>query len=432
MRQVADPLRQPDQPPQSHRNGWRSKSRTDVTNTLSRQIRSSGTVEKMARVAQLPGGPPGLRRNATANSHISFVDLRAQTRALQPALMAAIEAVLSRGEFVLGEEVERFETEFASYCGVRHAVGVDSGFSALELALRAADIGPGDEVITQANTFIATVGAIMAVGARPVLTDCDEHGGMDPVLVAARISAHTRAIIPVHLFGRIGEIDAIRSLAAKHGLAVIEDACQAHGAALRGRRAGSFGLAGAFSFYPAKNLGAFGDGGMLVTNSSHLAAAARVLRHYGQRVKYEHVATPLNHRLDTMQAAILRVKLPHLDGWNDRRRQLADCYRERLADLPIGLPPAVEGRCHVYHVFVIETNGRDALRASLASAGVETGIHYPIPLHRQPVLQPLGYREGAFPQAERLAARSLSLPMYPELPLGHLEKVATSIRRWFQ
>jgi len=377
-------------------------------------------------------GHTDLSEHVTADGHVSFVDLRAQTRALQPALTAAIQAVLSQGDFVLGEEVERFEQDFAAYCGVRYAVGVDSGLSALELALRAAGIGPGDEVITQANTFIATVGAILAVGARPILADCDRHGAVDPAAISACISPRTRAIIPVHLFGRISDMEAVLALAAAHGLAVIEDACQAHGAVWRGKRAGSFGLAAAFSFYPAKNLGAFGDGGMLITNSSALADTARLLRNYGQRVKYEHEATPLNRRLDTLQAAILRVKLPRLDQWNDRRRQLADIYRERLADLPIGVPASDAGRRHVYHLFVVEVNGRDALRAALASDGIDTGIHYPIPLHRQPVLAPLGYGEGAFPETERLAGASLSLPMYPELPLGHLERVAVAIRQSVQ
>lgn len=363
---------------------------------------------------------------------VRFVDLQTQTQGLAPALTTAIAAVLERGDFILGEDVERFEAEFAAYCGVAHAVGVDSGFSALELALRAAGVGPGDEVITQANTFIATVGAILAVGARPILTDCDRFGAMDAEAVAAAISKRTRAIIPVHLFGRVCDMESLLSLAGDRGIAVIEDACQAHGAVWLGKRAGSFGLAAAFSFYPGKNLGAFGDGGIVVTDSPEIADTVRILRHYGQRVKYEHLATPMNHRLDTIQAAVLRVKLPHLDGWNDRRRSLADAYRAQLAPLPVGIPQAEDGKRHVYHLFVIEVEDRDRLRAELASTGIETGIHYPIPLHRQPVLQPLGYLPGAFPQTERLAACSLSLPMYPELPMDHLDRVVRSIERWFQ
>ena len=238
--------------------------------------------------------------------------------------------------------------------------------------------------------------------------------------------------MPVHLFGRICDIDAITAIAERAGVAVIEDACQAHGAVWRGRRAGSFGTSAAFSFYPAKNLGAFGDGGILVTPSSDVAAHVRTLRNYGQRAKYEHVDLPLNRRLDTLQAAVLRVKLPHLEAWNARRRFLADAYRAHLAGLPIGLPAGDHNGRHVYHLFVITANDRDAVRSSLASSGVETGIHYPVPVHRQPVLDELGYHAGAFPNAERLAATSLSLPMYPELAMEQLETVAAAIRRHYQ
>ena len=286
-------------------------------------------------------------------------------------------------------------------------------------------------MITQANTFIATVGAVLAVGARPVLTDCTGAGALDPAAVAAAVTARTRAIIPVHLFGRLADLEPIRSLAERAGAVVIEDACQAHGALHNGRRAGSFGLAAAFSFYPAKNLGAAGDGGMLVTDSEPLAATVRSLRNYGQRTKYEHVSLPLNHRLDTLQAAILGVKLPHLDAWNARREYLADAYREQLDGLPLSVPAAEAAGRHVYHLFPVQLERRDQLRVALTAAGIETGIHYPIALHQQPVLQSLGYRPGAFPNAERLAARSLSLPMYPELPLLHLERVAVEIRRYF-
>jgi dTDP-4-amino-4,6-dideoxygalactose transaminase len=236
----------------------------------------------------------------------------------------------------------------------------------------------------------------------------------------------------VHLFGRICDIDAIVALGDRGGIPVIEDACQAHGALYKGRRAGSFGLASGFSFYPAKNLGAFGDGGILVTDSAEIAKSVRMLRSYGQKSKYEHVTLPLNHRLDTIQAAVLRVKLPHLDQWNARRRYLADAYREHLADLPIRIAPAdVEGR-HVYHLFVIETDQRDALKQALAARGIETGIHYPVPLHQQVALKDLGYRPGAFPNTERLAARSLSLPMYPEMSLEQVERVTAGIRAYFR
>jgi dTDP-4-amino-4,6-dideoxygalactose transaminase len=362
-------------------------------------------------------------------TRIPFVDLKPQTASLEPALTQAIQRVIERGDFILGADVEAFEQEFAAYCGVTHAVGVDSGLSALDLALRAAQVGPGDEVITQANTFIATVGAILAVGARPVLVDCDHDGGVDASAVAAAITPRTGAIMPVHLFGRLGDIDGILSVANRAGVPVIEDACQAHGAILNGKRAGSFGLAAAFSFYPAKNLGAFGDGGILVTNSAEVAQMVRALRHYGQKAKYEHVAAPLNHRLDTIQAAVLRVKLPHLDGWNARRRYLADAYREQLAPLGLQLPSGPHDERHVYHLFVVQHRQRDQLRAHLAQQGIETGIHYPIPVHRQPALKDLGYPAGAFSNAERLARESLSLPMYPEMPLDHIERIAGAIER---
>ena len=361
---------------------------------------------------------------------IRFVDLQAQIRSLQPALSEAIEKVLEHGDFILGDAVSAFETEWARFCGVKHAVGVDSGLSALELALRASGIGKGDEVITQANSFIATVGAIIAVGALPVLVDCDEEGQVDVAAVERAITQRTQAILPVHLSGKIGDIDGVLELAGEADVRVIEDACQAHGAIYKGRRAGNFGWAAAFSFYPAKNLGAFGDGGMLVTNDDAVAQTVRTLRNYGSRAKYEHVMLPLNHRLDTIQAAVLRVKLPHLDGWNARRQHLADAYREHLSRGLVGLPAATQEGRHVYHLFVVQVDQRDGLRAALTAQGIETGIHYPIPLHGQPILGGLGYRLGAFPNAERLAAHSLSLPIYPEMQLAHVERVAEAISRW--
>jgi dTDP-4-amino-4,6-dideoxygalactose transaminase len=379
----------------------------------------------------LKSGAVSRRVPDSGSAAVRFVDLHAQIEDLQPALVHAMMAVLRRGDFILGADVDEFEREFASYCGVKHAVGLDSGISALELALRAVNVGPGDEVITQANTFTATIAAIVSVGATPILTDCDEQGAMDCEAVAAAITTRTSAIIPVHLFGRICAIMPILALADRHGLTVIEDACQAHGARWDGRRAGSFGLAAAFSFYPAKNLGAFGDAGALVTNSDAVCNFARAARNYGQSAKYQHVTLPLNRRLDTLQAAVLRVKLRHLDEWNARRQSLADAYREYLRDLPIRLPAAEPRDRHVYHLFVIETRDRDGLRTELLGQGIETGIHYPVPVHLQPAMQGLGYRTGAFKVAERLAAVSLSLPMYPELPANDVERVGLAIRRHF-
>ena len=364
----------------------------------------------------------------TLGPTVRFVDLQAQIRSLQPAIDNAIQAVIDRGDFILGKDVDLFEQEFAAYCGVPHAVGVDSGLSALELALRALHVGPGDEVITQANTFIASVGAILAVGANPVLVDCDENGAIPPSAVRAALTPRTRAIMPVHLFGRICDIEPIVALAEHAGIPVVEDACQAHGARLHDRRAGSFGVAAAFSFYPAKNLGAFGDGGMLVTSSPEIVETVRQLRNYGQRSKYQHVTLPLNHRLDTVQAAVLRVKLPHLDEWNSRREYLAEAYREHLEGLPLRTAPADFPGRHVYHLFVVESEQRDALRDALTAHGIETGIHYPTPLHLQAALRDLGYKRGVFPNAEELAARSLSLPMYPEMEVDQLERVAGAIR----
>jgi dTDP-4-amino-4,6-dideoxygalactose transaminase len=362
---------------------------------------------------------------------VKFVDLGVQSQALEPELRAAIAGVIERGDFILGGAVEEFEGEFATYCGVDHCVGVDSGLSALEMALRGAGIGPGDEVITQTNTFIATVGSILTVGATPVLVDCDARGGIDPDQVAAAITERTRAIVPVHLFGRIGEIDAVCALADRHGVSVIEDAAQAHGALLHGRRAGSFGIAAAFSFYPAKNLGAFGDGGAFVTRSAEIASRARTIRNYGQRVKYEHVDLPLNRRLDTLQAAVLRVKLPHLDAWNASRERIADAYREHLEGVPVVVPGADPPGRHVYHLFVVQTDDRDALQRTLAQENIQTGIHYPLPCHLQVSLSHLDYARGQFPNAERLAQTSLSLPMYPELSTAHVERVAGVVRRHF-
>jgi dTDP-4-amino-4,6-dideoxygalactose transaminase len=364
----------------------------------------------------------------SVTSPIRFVDLGTQVRSLQPELDAAIARVLANTDFILGAAVGRFETAFASYCGVSHAIGTDSGLGALELALRAMEIGPGDEVITQANTFIATAGAIMSVGAVPTLVDCDEEGQIRADLIEAAITPRTRAIMPVHLFGCICDIDAVLEVAARHDLKVIEDACQAHGATWSGKRAGSFGDAAAFSFYPGKNLGAFGDGGALVTNDDGIAERARVLRNYGSRVKYEHVDLPLNHRLDTLQAAVLEVKLPRLDDWNRRRQEAADLYREVLQDLPLRLPRTTAPGRHVYHLFVVETEDRDGLRGALQEGSVECGIHYPIPLHLQPILASLGKGPGSFPMAERLASHSLSLPMYPEIPEDAVARVAAVVK----
>jgi dTDP-4-amino-4,6-dideoxygalactose transaminase len=358
---------------------------------------------------------------------VPFVDLQAQHRELGTAMAAAVQDVIGRGDFVLGAAVERFEAAFAGYIGSRHAIGVGTGLAAIELALRAHGIGPGDEVITAANTFIATVLAIEAVGARPVLVDADRRSyTIDPAAIAAAITPRTRAVVPVHLYGQPADMDAVLAVAQQHSLVVVEDAAQAHGTRYKGTRAGRFGHAAAFSFYPAKNLGACGDGGMIVTDDDGVAEKVRMLRNYGQRVKYHHATVGTNSRLDTIQAAILGIKLPHLDGWNAARRQHARTYGERLSGM-VSTPELSPGAEHVYHLYVVETANRDAVQQQLRAAGIETGIHYPIPVHLQEACAHLGYRAGQFPVTEAAAGRILSLPMFPELTSAQIDHVAATL-----
>lgn len=359
---------------------------------------------------------------------IPFLDLQAQHAALRAELEPALARVLASGQFVLGDEVARLEEEFASYCGTRFAIALNSGTSALHLALLAAGIGPGDEVITTPMTFVATVAAILYAGARPVLVDIDPATWtIDPARIAAAITPRTRAILPVHLHGRMAAMEPILSLADAHGLAVIEDAAQAHGAEEHGRRAGSLGDAGCFSFYPGKNLGACGEGGAVVTSDARLAQRVRLLRDWGQAGKYRHVIKGYNCRMDALQAAILLVKLGHIEAWTEARRAHARRYDALLAGTGIGLPaPAAEAR-HVYHVYAVRLRRRDAVQQQLARAGIATGIHYPVPVHLQPAYADLGCRRGDFPHAERLAAETLSLPLYPELDPDQVRRVAATL-----
>ncbi len=361
--------------------------------------------------------------------NVPFVDLRAQYESLASEVQQAISAVLGRGDFILGKEVSLFEEEFAAYCETEYAVGVDSGTSALELALRVFDIGPGDEVITAANTFIATAFAVSYTGATPILVDVDpQTHTIDVSLLERAITDRTRAIIPVHLYGHPADMDPIMEIAEKYGLVVIEDACQAHGAKYKGKRVGSLGHAAAFSFYPAKNLGAYGDGGIVVTNDERVAESLQMLRNYGQREKYHHMLQGYNHRLDTLQAAVLRVKLKHLDAWNAARRQHARLYGELLAHSPV-VPPAEAGYAEsVYHLYVIRVEDRDGLRAYLHDKGIATGIHYPIPIHLQPSYRDLGYEKGNLPVTEEYAEQILSLPMHAELTPGSIEYVTEAVR----
>jgi dTDP-4-amino-4,6-dideoxygalactose transaminase len=364
--------------------------------------------------------------------NIPFVDLRAQYRSIQAEADAAVLGVMSRGDFVLGQAVADFEKAFAAYCEADYCVGVDSGYSALELIVRAFDIGPGDEVITAANTFIATTLAISNTGARVVLVDCDPQTyNIDPTLIEAAITPRTRAIMPVHLYGQPADMDPILEIARKHNLYVFEDAAQAHGARYKGRRIGSMGHAAGFSFYPGKNLGAYGDGGAVVTNDPAIADKIRLLRNIGQKVKYHHDVKGFNMRLDTMQAAVLGVKLPHLDSWNASRRRAAATYGRLLADLPVVTPPVAPDVEHIYHLYVIRCEGRDELQKALGEVGVASGLHYPLPIHLQPAYAELGYERGDFPVTEAYADTIVSLPMFPELTDEQIAYVVDAMTAFF-
>lgn len=361
--------------------------------------------------------------------NIKFVDLGRQYATIKSEVDSAIAGVLGRTDFVLGADVARFEEEFAQYCETSYAVGLASGAAALELALRALDIGPGDEVVVPANSFFASASAISLAGATPVFVDADPVTyGISTEQIEERITPRTRAIIPVHLYGQPADMDPIMELAGRHGLYVIEDACQAHGARYKGRRVGSIGHAAAFSFYPGKNLGAYGDGGALTTNDRALAEQVQVLRNCGQRERYRHIAMGGNHRLDTLQAAVLRVKLRYLDDWNSLRRRWASLYDQLLDDNAVIRPLTWPFREHVYHLYVIQVAQRDALQAFLSENGVATGIHYPIPIHLQPVYSHLGYQVGDFPVTEQAAPQLLSLPMFAELTAEEVEYVGDLVR----
>jgi dTDP-4-amino-4,6-dideoxygalactose transaminase len=361
------------------------------------------------------------------------VDLVAQQASIQTEIGAAIHRVLSECNFVLGPQVEEFERDFAWFAGCDYAVGVSSGLDALRLALMAMDIGPGDDVILPTNTYIATALAVSAVGARPALVDCDPQTyNIDVNLIEAAVTPRTKAIIPVHLTGQAADMDPILDVAVRNDLRVIEDAAQAHGALYKGRSCGSMGSMGCFSFYPGKNLGAYGDGGMVTTDDPELAARVRRLRNYGQTAKYRHTERGLNARLDTLQAAILSVKLRHLPRWNRARCANADAYRDLLCDVgDVVFQEKAPYSTHIYHLFIVETERREALREHLDARGIQTAIHYPIPIHLQRAYKDLGCREGDFPEAERLAKRMLSLPMFPELCRDQIERVGGEIERFF-
>ena len=364
---------------------------------------------------------------------IPFVDLKAQYRSIKPEVTAAIAGVLESCEFTLGSEVAAFEKEFAAYCHAGHGVGVNSGTSALHLALLAAGVGPGDEVITVPFTFLATVSAIDYTGARPVFVDVDPRTlTMDPAALEAAITPRTRAVIPVHLYGRPADMDPIVAIARRHGIVVIEDAAQAHGAEYKGRRAGSLGEMACFSFYPGKNLGAYGEGGLVVTDSPEYTRTLRMLRDWGAEKKYEHVLKGYNYRMEGIQGAVLRVKLRHLDDWTESRREAAARYDELLVDSGVETPPPASDARHVYHIYAVRTASRQAWQDALQQQGIQTGVHYPVPVHLQPAFADLGYRAGEFPASERAAQEVLSLPMFPELTAEQCETVCGAVRRLAQ
>ena len=357
---------------------------------------------------------------------VPYLDLKAEYAEVREEILAALDRVCRNAAFILGEEVEAFEKEFAAFCDVRHCVALNSGTSAVHLGLLAAGVQPGDEVVTSPNTFIATAEAISYTGAKPVFVDIDPAtANLDPKLLEQAITSRTKAILPVHLYGRPADMDAIGEVAARHRVAVIEDACQAHGARYRGRRVGSLSSAAAFSFYPTKNLGAYGEGGALVTGDDRIAQFARAARHHGQVARYVHEFVGYNYRMDGFQGAVLRVKLKHLDEWMARRREIAREYRRLLAGAHLQMPQDDPRDECAYHLFVVYVDHRDAVRTQLEALGVETAVHYPRPVHLQKAYAALGYPRGTFPHAERACERVLSLPFSPSLTAEQIRHVAT-------
>ena len=359
---------------------------------------------------------------------VPFLDLAAASAELREPLLAAMTRVVDSGWYILGEEVAAFEAAFATYCGVEHCIGVANGLDALELVLRAWDIGPGDEVIVPSHTFIASWLSVTHTGAVPVPAECDPNTGLiDPVTVAAAITPRTKAIMAVHLYGQVCDMTALSDLAQQHGLKIIEDAAQAHGASHRGVRAGALGDAAAFSFYPGKNLGALGDGGAVTTRDPELARLLQAWRNYGSHRKYENLVLGRNSRLAPLQAVALSTKLPHLDAWNARRRAIARCYHEAFADTPIRPMEVNDPDAHAWHLYVLRHPQRDALQQALAKEGIQTLIHYPIACHLQEAYRSMGRGPGSLPIAEQLAREVLSLPMGPHLSLDQAAMVARHV-----
>ena len=359
---------------------------------------------------------------------VPYLDLKAQYQSIKPEIDAAIARVLDSCQFVLGAEVADFEQEFAAYCGAAECIALNSGTSALHLALLAAGVGPGDEVITVPFTFVASVAAVTYAGARPVLVDIDPQSfTMDPAAIESAITPRTKAILPVHLYGQPADMDPIMEVARRRGLVVIEDAAQAHGAKYKGRPVGSIGDMTCFSFYPVKNLGAYGEGGAVTTSNAEYTRTIRMLRDWGQDRKYHHVLRGFNYRMEGFQGAILRVKLRHLERWTKARRAAVSKYNQLLADCGVERPTEMPWAGHVYHVYTLRTDDRDGLQAALHAEGIQTAVHYALPAHLQPAYADLGYSRGAFPESEKAANEVLSLPLYPEMTDTQIQRVSQAL-----
>jgi dTDP-4-amino-4,6-dideoxygalactose transaminase len=370
--------------------------------------------------------------NQSDRRTVPLVDLKAGFDPIRDEIMSALECVFSGMDLNIGPQCRAFEEEFASYCGVKYAVGVGSGTEAIQFALTACGVSEGDEVITAPNTFFATAEAVVAAGSRPVFADIEPLSyTISPEDIERRITCKTKAIVPVHMFGQPADMNPILELAGKYGLSVVEDACQAHGAGYTGAKAGSLGDAGCFSFYFTKNLGGYGEGGMVTTNSGEIAEKIKLLRNHGHKSKYEHSIFGYNGRLDEVQAAILRVKLKYLDEYVKKRRAAAQRYAELLKEIPLTLPEEAPERDHTYHLYVVRSSKRDALQTYLHDHGVNTGIHYRIPIHLQEAARPFGYKQGDFPAAESACLEILSLPMYPELDEDSQVYIADIIRAFY-
>jgi len=374
----------------------------------------------------------GRREGRSVSRGVRFIDFTEQKAKIGDEVKAALARVVDSQQFILKENVEGLEKDIAARVGVKHAIGVASGSDALYLSLWALGVGPGDEVVTTPFTFFATAGSISRTGATPVFADIHpETFNLDPAKAEAKFTARTKAVVPVHLFGLSADMDAFQAIAEKRGIAVLEDAAQSYGARHRGRMTAGIGSAGCLSFFPTKNLGGAGDGGMITTNDDALAARLRVLRVHGSKKKYHHEIVGINSRLAELQAAVVRVKLKYVDEWNAKRRTLAAIYDEALRGLPLETPAVPEGYEHVYHLYTIRTDRRDALAAHLTEKKIGHGVYYPLPLHLQPCYAPLGHKPGDFPFSEEASAKSLSLPMYPELRREEALHAADCVRKFF-